>query len=197
MSDAIVAGRFDSFAKAETTAGRLRAQGVAEEDLSMFYVNPPGQHATYPIGGDVAADPGARHAGLGAVSGVLVGATAGAALGAALITLLAVSPPVSLFVLIFTTGLAAYAGSLVGALSLTRDGRAEARGGRAPVRNAGVLLAAHVVPGNAPLVCDLMRKGGAQDIERAQGHWREGRWADFDPLAPPVPAGPEGEPRRA
>ncbi len=57
MSDAIVAGRFDSFAKAETTAGRLRAQGVAEEDLSVFYVNPPGQHATYPIGGDIAATP--------------------------------------------------------------------------------------------------------------------------------------------
>ncbi len=76
-------------------------------------------------------------------------------------------------------------------LSLTRDGRAEARGGRAPVRNAGVLLAAHVVPGNAPLVCDLMRKGGAQDIERAQGHWREGRWADFDPLARRCRRGPK------
>ncbi|CAG9178986.1 hypothetical protein [Cupriavidus pinatubonensis] len=197
MSDAIIAGRFDSFAKAETTASRLRAQGVAEEDLSVFYVNPPGQHATYPIGGDSAVDPGARRSGLGALTGVLLGATVGAAVGAALVTMLALSPPVSLFVLVFTTGLGAYAGSLVGALSLTRSGRAEARGGGSPVRNAGVLLAAHVEPGKAGLVCDVLRKGGARDIERAQGHWREGRWADFDPLAPPVPAGREGEPYRA
>ncbi|WER49332.1 hypothetical protein CupriaWKF_19455 [Cupriavidus sp. WKF15] len=194
MTDAIIAGRFDSFAKAETTAGRLRAQGVAQEDLSVFYVNPPGQHAAYPIGGDTAVDPGSRRSGFGAVAGVLLGATAGAALGAAIITIMGVSPPVSLFVLVFATGLCAYVGSLVGgALSLTRGGRAEGRRGRAPVRNAGVLLAAHVEPGNAGLVCDLLRKGGARDIERAQGHWREGRWADFDPLAPPVPAGREGE----
>ncbi len=188
MSDAIIAGRFDSFAKAETTASRLRAQGLAEEDLSVFYVNPPGQHA---------ADPGARRSGFGAMTSVLLGASAGAALGAALIALLAVSPPVSLFVLVFTTGLGAYVGSLAGALSLTREGRTEGRRGRAPVRNAGVLLAAHVEPATAGLVCALLRNGGAHDIERAQGHWREGRWADFDPLAPPVPAGREGEPRRA
>lgn len=197
MSDAIIAGRFDSFAKAETTASRLRAQGVAEEDMSVFYVNPPGQHATHPIGGDTAVDPGARRSGIGAIAGVLLGATAGAALGAAIITILGVSPPVSLFVLVFATGLCAYVGSLVGALSLTRDARNEGRRGRAPVRNAGVLLATHVEPANAGLVCDLLRKGGARDIERAQGHWREGRWADFDPLAPPVPAGREGDPRRA
>jgi hypothetical protein len=190
MSDAIIAGRFDSFAKAETTANRLRAQGVADEDLSVFYVNPPGQHATCRIGADTAVDPGARRSGFGAVTGVLLGATAGAALGGALITILAVSPPVSLFVLVFSTGLGAYVGSLMGALSLTREGRA-------PVRNAGVLLAAHVGQANAALVCELLRKGGARDIERAQGHWREGRWADFDPLAPPVPAGREGEPHRA
>lgn len=197
MSDAIIAGRFDNFAKAETTASRLRAQGLAEEDLSVFYVNPPGQHATYPIGGDTAADPGARRSGFGAMAGVLLGAIAGAALGAACITMLAISPPVSLFVLVFATGLGAYVGSLAGALLLTREGRAEGRGGRAPVRNAGVLLAAHVEPANADLVCELLRKGGARDIERARGHWREGRWADFDPLAPPVPAGRDGEPRRA
>jgi hypothetical protein len=197
MSDAIIAGRFDSFAKAETTASRLRAQGVAEDDVSVFYVNPPGQHATYPIGGDTAADPGARRSGMGAMTGVLLGATTGAALGAAVIAVMGLSPPVSLFVLVFATGLCAYVGSLVGALSLTREGRAEGRRGRATVRNAGVLLAAHVEPANAGLVCDLLRKGGARDIERAQGRWREGRWADFDPLAPPVPAGREGEPRGA
>ncbi len=197
MTDAIIAGRFDSFAKAETTAGRLRAQGLAQEDVSVFYVNPPGQHATYPIGGDTAVDPGARRSGFGAMTGVLLGATAGAILAAVAIKLLAVSPPASLFVLVFAVGIGAYVGSLVGALSLTRVGRAESRGGRAPVRNAGVLLAAHVESDNAGLVCELLRKGGARDIERAQGHWREGRWADFDPLAPPVPAGREGEPRHA
>lgn len=52
----IIAGRFDTFARAETTATRLMAKGVKQDDLNMFYVNPAGQHAAYPIGGDHAAD---------------------------------------------------------------------------------------------------------------------------------------------
>ena len=58
-----------------------------------------------------------------------------------------------------------------------------------PVRHAGVLLAAHVDDANTALVATELRRGGARDVERAEGQWRDGRWEDFDPLAPPVPAG--------
>ncbi|MCY1204241.1 hypothetical protein D9M68_475140 [compost metagenome] len=36
---------------------------------------------------------------------------------------------------------------------------------------------------------DLLRREGAKDVERADGQWVDGRWVDFDPLVPPVPAG--------
>lgn len=182
----IIAGRFDTFDRAETTATRLVAKGVRQDDLTMFYVNPPGQHGTFPIGGDEAADPAARRAGGGAWRGVLIGAVVGAAVGVCLVAAArawygAAQPWVMVLVMAFATGVGAYGGSLVGALSQT-SGRQRA------VRHAGVLLAAHVSPENSTLVANELRQNGAMDVERAEGQWRDGRWEDFDPLAPPVPA---------
>jgi hypothetical protein len=191
----IIAGRFDSFARAETTASRLRAQGLPEEDLSLFYVNPPGQHGAYPIGGDHAADSGARKSGTGAIGGVVIGAAIGALAGAGMVAALSALPPLSVLIVVFGVGLGAYLGSLAGALALARDGGRNPRTGQPPVRNAGVLRAAHVTHANDELVADLLRKGGAKDVERADGRWSEGRWIDFDPLVPPVPAEPEPEQR--
>ncbi len=96
-----------------------------------------------------------------------------------------------MFVLILAiaTGVGAYGGSLMGALSMTRTGKLDPRTGEVRMRHAGVLLAAHVSPDNTALVANELRQGGAEDVERAEGQWRDGRWEDFDPLAPPVPAG--------
>lgn len=185
----IIAGRFETFDRAETTASRLMAQGVRQDDLTMFYVNPPGQHGTYPIGGDEAVDPAARKAGPGAGRGIVIGAAIGFAIGICLVAAArawfataAPQPWVLVLVMAFATGLGAYAGSLMGALAKT-----DARSG--PVRHAGVLLAAHVSADNTSLVANELRRNGAQDVERAEGQWRGGRWEDFDPLRPPVPAG--------
>jgi len=185
----IIAGRFETFARAETAASRLMAKGVRQDDLTMFYVNPPGQHATFPIGGDEAVDPGARHAGPGAGRGILIGAVAGFAVGVCLVAAArawfaaaSLQPWVLVLVMAFATGVGAYAGSLMGALAGTARGTG-------PVRHAGVLLAAHVSDANTSLVATELRRGGARDVERAEGEWRDGRWEDFDPLAPPVPAG--------
>jgi len=184
----IIAGRFDTFARAETTATRLMAKGVKQDDLNMFYVNPAGQHAAYPIGGDHAADPAARKSGKGAGRGALIGAVIGAGIGICLAAAVRawyganLQPWVLVLVVAFASGLGAYGGSLVGALSLTSQ-----RSGR--MRHAGVLLAAHVSPDNTTLVANELRQNGAQDVERAEGQWRNGRWEDFDPLAAPVPVG--------
>lgn len=184
----IIAGRFETFAHAETTATRLMAKGVRQDDLTMFYVNPPGQHGTYPIGGDEAVDPGAKHAGRGAGRGVLMGAALGAGVGICLAAALRAwyaAPPqpwVLILVLVCATGVGAYAGSLMGALSQTS-------GRNVRVRHAGVLLAAHVSSDNTSLVANELRQNGAQDVECADGQWRDGNWEDFDPLVPPVPVG--------
>lgn len=183
----IIAGRFETFARAETAASRLMAKGVRQDDLTMFYVNPPGQHAAFPIGGDEAVDAGARDAGPGAGRGILIGAVGGFAVGICLVAAArawfgagAVQPWVLVLVMAFATGVGAYVGSLMGALAGTeRD--------TGPVRHAGVLLAAHVSDANTALVTSELRREGARDVERAEGQWRDGRWEDFDPLAPPVP----------
>lgn len=185
---AIVAGRFDSFSTAESVASRLKARGFADQDLSLFYVNPPGQHAAYALGGDHAADAGARKSGVGAIAGVVIGAAVGAAVGAMLISALSAVPPLSILVLVLAVGLGAYLGSLAGALTLARDARSNPVTGQPPVRNAGVVLAAHVPGGDTAAVADLLRQEGARDVERAEGQWVDGRWVDFDPLVPPVPA---------
>lgn len=58
----IIAGRFQTFRAAESAAQKLFARGFLEEDVTLFFVNPSGQHARYPVGGDVGTDPGASAA---------------------------------------------------------------------------------------------------------------------------------------
>ena len=62
----IVAARFTTFPAAEDAAQKLFNAGFVEEDVTLFFVNPRGQHARYPIGGDTGTDPGAREAPKGA-----------------------------------------------------------------------------------------------------------------------------------
>ncbi|PWK35453.1 hypothetical protein [Cupriavidus plantarum] len=190
----IIAGRFETFARAENAANRMLAQGFRQDDLSMFYVNPPGQHGAFPIGGDRAVDPAARGTGKGAGRGIMVGAAVGVGVGVCACAAMRawMDAPLQSWLLVLTlaltTGIGAYIGSLIGALSLTSGVRRDPRTGQPQVRNAGVLLAAHVSPDNTALAAQLLRTGGAEEVERAEGQWRNGQWEDFDPLQPPKPA---------
>ena len=80
----IVAGRFTTFPDAEAAANRLFAAGFVQEDVTLFFVNPRGQHARFPIGGDRYADPQAARASKGAGKGGAIGAVIGAVIGVAL-----------------------------------------------------------------------------------------------------------------
>jgi hypothetical protein len=183
----IIAGRFPTFPAAEAAAGALFQRGFAHDDVSVFYVNPPGQHAKYPIGGDRDVDPGARKTGKGASGGLVIGAVVGAMLGIGVVSVVGMS----LLVMMLAAGVGAYLGSLIGALALTRGGKGEAAvneaTGEKAVRDAGVLLAVHVTEANRPTAVSVFKQAGAEDVETANGTWRNGDWADFDPLEPPVP----------
>ena len=200
----IIAGRFEQESQAKTALAALRNGGFGADDVTMFFVNPPGQHATYPIGGDRDASPGAKHAQSGALKGVAIGSAVGAGVG------LAASPVLGPAAVIAGAGAGAYAGSLVGALgdmeekpaAATPDERvvapvatAEERADAAPVRCGGIIVA--VRAGEFPKrvnAVNILRTEGAQDIERADGTWQAGQWTDFDPLKPPLlvdPPAPE------
>ncbi|BAN22604.1 hypothetical protein [Caballeronia insecticola] len=185
----IIAGRFQTFPAAESAAQRLFARGFVEEDVTLFFVNPSGQHARHPIGGDVGTDAGASDSPKGAGKGVTIGAVVGAVVGAAVFAVF----QAPLFVSAIAAGVGAYIGSLAGAMSHTKKPKL-ATHAEAPTRHAGVLLAVHVSPEMQDQATTILREAGGMDLERASGRWRQGRWSDFDPLQPPHPVNePTGE----
>ncbi|SEK09096.1 hypothetical protein [Paraburkholderia diazotrophica] len=181
----IVAARFTTFPAAEDAAERLFAAGFVEEDVSLFFVNPRGQHARYPIGGDQNKDAASVDVPKGAGMGVTVGAVIGAIVGVGIFT--AFSAPV--LVSAIAAGVGAYIGSLIGAMYRTRDNDTNMRPERVHYeqRDSGVLLAVHVTPDTQQQAAQVLRDAGGASIERATGRWQQGRWADFDPTRPPQP----------
>ncbi|ALP64333.1 hypothetical protein [Paraburkholderia caribensis] len=181
----IVAARFTTFPAAESAAERLFRAGFVEEDVSLFFVNPRGQHARFPIGGDENKDAAATDAPKGAGIGVTIGAVVGAVVGVGIFTVF--SAPV--LVSAIAAGVGAYIGSLIGAMYKTRGGGKGARHERAhhEERDSGVLLAVHVTPDTQQMAANVLREAGGTSIERATGRWQQGRWADFDPTQPVQP----------
>lgn len=178
----IVAGRFDTFDQAGNVARRLYARHFRTEDVSIFFLNPVGQHARFPIGGDVHADPGARPGGIGAVLGVLAGLIGGGVIGAAIYRFGLPWWPIPLI----SALVGAYVGALAGGLSRMRNHRAQDQ--TYDARDAGVIVAAHVTELTTDSAMHVLRDAGANDIQHTEGVWEDGEWRDFSPLAPPHPA---------
>jgi hypothetical protein len=182
----IIAGLFENIDQAEDAVRELRGNGFATDDVSKFANNPPGQHDQFPIGGDENSDPGAKHAHGSAAVGAGVGAGAGAAVGAA------VGGPPGAAV---GAGLGAYVGSLVGALGGLEGKGTEQRPVRRP---AGVMIAVRVEDATEEQTAIGVLSGqGAGHIEKAEGSWSQGQWADFDPVTVPhIVSGVPVSPRR-
>lgn len=166
----IIAGRFETKDGADAVAA-LVAEYIDSADICIFHNNPPGQHDAIAGGGDVSVDPGAEGAGQSAAgTAVATGLTAGAigALGGPVVALAAAA-----------TG--AYVGSLAGAL----NGLGNHEEAPEP-RPAGIILAVRIANHvNESRVIATLQAGGAMDIEKAQGEWRDGDWVDFNPVAVP------------
>jgi outer membrane lipoprotein SlyB len=174
----IIAGIFETLKQAEAAAGALRNGGCVEDDVSIYHINAPGQHAKYPIGGDEDEDPGARQADTGAVKGALAGAGVGAGVGAL------VGGPVGA---VAGAAAGAYAGAFGGALnSLGKDDTPGAPGSPVERRPAGTMVAVNASQGPSDeLIVGVMREHAALSIEKTQGEWKDGQWIDFDPTSVP------------
>jgi hypothetical protein len=168
----IVAARFTTFPAAEDAVQRLFNAGFVEEDVTLFFVNPCGQHGIETI-----TDANASEAPVGAEIGITIGAVVGAMVGVGIFAMF--SAP--LIVSLIAAGVSAYVGSLVGAMMRTREVSNE------ETRESGVLVAVHVSPDSQLDAAQVLRDAGGAAIERATGRWQQGRWADFDPLKQPVP----------
>ena len=49
--ETLIAGRYSQLAEAENASRDLLRAGLLARDMSLFYLNPQGQHALYPVGG--------------------------------------------------------------------------------------------------------------------------------------------------
>jgi hypothetical protein len=175
----IIAAKVETQAQAERIVAALRRAGLAAEDVSSFYLNPPGQHAEYPIGGDAHHDEGTKKSGKTAAAGAAVGGVTGLALGTAVAA--ATDAGFTAIAGLAGAGVGAYAGSLAGGLSGTRGGDPRQSSLEEPVeRDAGVIVAVRIHD-NEESALQVLRAEGALDIERANGEWRDGAWVDFDP----------------
>jgi len=182
----IVAARFDTFDAAEQAAAALMREGITQDELHTFFVNPAGWHDRYPGGGDRAADPNSQGAPLTAVGGAAATGIVGAVAGG----IIALFLTDSILPVVGGAGVGAYIGSLAGAMYSLGKPRHRGRFAAAKAkanegRRAGVLLAVHTVPENEKRIATLLRDAGGVEVERAHGRWRDGRWEDFDPLLSP------------
>ena len=179
----IVAGRFEQQTDADATMAKLVQRGFARDQVSSFFVTPPGEHAKFVIGGDREASPGAKTAGTGAVAGAAIGGAVGIGLG------LAATPVVGPVAVPTAGGVGAYMGALAGALGKMEDSSTDPRPyAETPpqVRHGGIVVAAYVPePDERATALEVLRASGAKDIETAEGHWHEGKWTDLDPVKPP------------
>lgn len=178
----IIAGRFEQQSDVDSAIEELTRKGFARDRIASFYVNPAGQHAKYPIGGDEAISPGAKESGKGAQIGVAAGAVVGMAATSFL-------GPLGLI----TGGLVgAYVGGLVGGLSKMKEQgdtgpHQEDPENALPVRHAGLMVAIEAADqAHADRLFEILLAAGAADIERAEGNIVNGNWADFDPVTHPA-----------
>lgn len=184
----IIAARFTTFDAASHAARRLMEAGIHEDALHVFYVNPPGAHDHYPVGGDQAADPGTRRAPRKAWGTAAVLGAVGAVVGGAIVSAFADT----LIPIVAGAGVGAYVGSLAGAMS-GMDPRRErvqqrhAASEKGEGRPSGVLLAVNTDGERSQEIAAMLVEAGGHAVERAQGRWVGGKWEDFDPTQPPVP----------
>jgi hypothetical protein len=171
----IIAGRFLQQDEVQQAIVAVENAGFVSGRISSFYVNPPGQHDMYPVGGDRDESPGAEDSDKGSAAGIGAGGAVGAAVGA-------VAMPVMGPVGAITGALVgAHLGSLVGSLSQTEDAE-----NIPDVRHSGMLVAVAVNnPEEEQRAIDALLAAGGNDLERATGQIVDGDWTDFDPLSTP------------
>jgi hypothetical protein len=182
----IIAAGFPTKTLADAAVGELLGAGIGREDVHCIALNSPGQHdieshtmakSDEPSDRSPSDEP-PRHGAKGGASGAAIGAAVGVGIGAATSPVTGVAGP------LVGAGVGAYVGSLVGTLKgLDTNGENEAR-----IRRAGILVAVHMHdPYPRENVAAVMRRNGARQVEIAEGTWRDGQWADFNPESEPVP----------
>lgn len=192
----IVAGWFETQIRADEAIAALAREGFGRDEIDNFYIAPPGQHGDLPLSDldQHQHSEGTREAGKGALKGAVAGGAVGLAAGAAAA---AASAPLGPAAVVAGAGVGAYVGSLVGGARASRDSDIENASRAEPIdRPAGAMVSVYADRVGEAKAIDTLRDQGAIGIERADGRWIDGKWADFDPHVPPRLIHGEEMPRR-
>lgn len=175
----IIAAGFETYVEAQDALTRLSQAGVNSEYLCEFAVNPPGMHDETPVGGDRDESPGAQHMDSGATKGAALGAAVGTVAGAV------ITPLIGPAGIAAGAGVGAYTGSLLGGMKKGVDETPQPD--HTTMRPAGALIAVNVDGAGVDeaAIVRTFEVAGAWQIERTDGRWENGEWADFNPLDPP------------
>lgn len=187
----IIAGRFKEQDQVTRAIDAMVDAGFAQERISSFYLNPPGQHNLYSIGGDRDDSPGAHETATGVATGAATGGAVGAGVGLIGAPVFGpVGPAIGALV-------GAHVGGLIGSLSQMKekgeneeaapsDAKNDVSDNTVRQRKSGLMLAVSADGSQAhQSAVALLRQLGAEDIEQAEGTIINGDWQDFDPLKPP------------
>lgn len=177
-----VSGRVGTWDEAAVLRARLIEGGLADGDIEVFYTGPAGRHAVTAVGGDSHADAGSLHRGAGAATGGAAGAAIGLAVGATL-----AAAPVVLPVMLTAAAVGAFGGALAGGLAATEETtRADGSSDHPVGKPAGVVVAVRVDRrhDDEAIALRCLNAGGAIELERSPARWHDGRWIDWDPVAP-------------
>lgn len=170
----IVAGRFHTFEQANSVARELRRLQVSPSDISVFFVDPPGQHASFPINAE-------RHAATRKSSspGALIGAALGALVGLAAGVMLDFLLGGGATAIIGASASGAYLGSLLGSLGKAGAAREPSPQDQPPL--SGVMVAAEVQDGAGERrAMSVLRAGRARGLEKTSGKLEAGEWKGVD-----------------
>ena len=184
----LITGRFDDAEEMKRALEGLKDAGFERSEYGTFYVAPPGQHQIQEeVGGDASRDAGTEDSAKGAAKGAALGGAAGLAIGAATAV---VVPIAGAAIALAGTGVGAYIGSLMGAMTQTRDPELSESTREHPVEpQGGVRIAVNIErPGTKAQALDILRRAGAEELAEAEGEWRDRQWKDFDPRVPPETA---------
>jgi hypothetical protein len=172
----IVAGHFAHIEDLHEATAQLTGAGFARDEYATYFLNQPGQHGLYPVGGDAGSDEGTRDSGKTASAGAVAGGAAGAVVGS----------PGGPIGALAGAGIGAYLGSLAGALAGARDpdpDQATRERPAEPPPGPMVAVRADTQELEATAV-DILDRCHARQIDRTHGEWHSGEWLDFDPRKP-------------
>ncbi len=154
----VIAARFQSMEQAQLVLEQLIQKGFSEGKVTSFYVNPPGQHATYPIGGDRYESPGIHLFDEDSTSDSATKALVEAVIGV---------------------------DSTQETHTIAADDLDHVND-IVQMRKSGMLVAVELSASNLQDKTVALFIGlGAKDLEKMDGEIINGEWGDFDPLSEP------------